>query len=90
MFKIGDKVRVREDLQPYKLYTMKGNSGGVAVAIGSMLNYRGKTVTIAQGSNLSYLIAEDDGCWIWVDGMFETLKTNRHAVEVIRKKKREV
>lgn len=64
---IGDKVKVRNDLQNEVYYSSHGNLCG---SVEDMCKLRGKTVTISQvcGNGL-YEIEEDD--FIWADTMFE-------------------
>lgn len=68
-FKVGDKVRVRKDLQrgvPYKMHDSKK----YYYAIHDMINFAGKVVTI-KAVNDSYRIVEM--CCNWTDEMFEGL-----------------
>lgn len=66
MYKIGDKVKIRTDLEIYKSY-----SNGYSF-IPEMDTYRGKIATITNISPNSYLIDLDNEAWAWVDDMFET------------------
>jgi len=73
MFKIGEKVKVKENLNTEdKYYTERKNF--VDVATHDMLKLRGQEVTIA-GEELSipgaYRIQEDGKVWLWVYDMFE-------------------
>jgi hypothetical protein len=62
-YKIGDKVRVREDLIHGREY------GGMTFY---MDGWKGKIVTISfVGSSDYYKIAEDEDEWSWTDEMFE-------------------
>ncbi len=65
-YKVGDKVRVREDLHVHKTY-------GRSNFVDGMDKYRGKTVTIfASWEDLKgYAIEEDGHAWIWADEMLE-------------------
>ncbi|MGN1340513.1 MAG: hypothetical protein ACI4WS_09490 [Oscillospiraceae bacterium] len=85
-YKIGDKVRVRKDLEARKIYGTNGFSK-------SMEKYRGKVVTIF-GFNpfctREYKIREDDGDWNWTDEMFEPVQNEeititRHGDKVVAK-----
>ena len=60
-FKVGDKVKVREDLEIDKTY-------GNYTFINSMSNFAGKIVTIKEIERDSYRIVEMDCCW--TDEMF--------------------
>lgn len=68
-FKVGDRVRVREDLTEHKTY----HSGGKEtweVALPSMVKMRGQIVTIKKVySDSTYLVEEDNH--FWADEMFE-------------------
>lgn len=65
-YKVGDKVRVREDLSWDEVY------GGVIVT-GTMRYYRGKVVEITSKNNVSYSIK---GCpYYFSDEMFEPVFT---------------
>ena len=75
-YKVGDKVRVREDLSIDKTYD------GCYVTP-SMTVFLGKTVTIhkvREGIN-RYEIEEDYGTWNWTDEMFESLESENPADE---------
>lgn len=62
MYKVGDIVRVREDLKPHEIY-------GEYCATEGMLRFAGRDVTIKSVENDSYRI-EEMGLY-WTDGMFE-------------------
>lgn len=66
-YKIGDRVRVRNDLQIGKRYPME--NGGSDTFIEEMAHFRGKVVTICDCGN-KYRIKEDEDGWYWTDGMF--------------------
>ena len=70
-FKVGDKVRVRNDLIQYERY-------GSNSFTGSMEKFKGETVTIAETnvgwSCNEYHIFEDNQYWNWTDEMFENIK----------------
>lgn len=67
-YKVGDKVRVREDLIEDKPYAMEGKSP-FWVPVGGMLNFAGKIVTISEVCKNSYHIKEYS-CE-WTDEMFD-------------------
>lgn len=75
-YKVGDKVRVREDLSIDKTYD------GCWVT-SSMTVFLGKTVTIRRvRENINrYEIEEDYGEWNWTDEMFESLESENPADE---------
>ncbi len=63
-YKVGDKVRVREDLKVGKCYSYYAYCG-------NMVNFKGKTVTITSVAYDFYRIEEDKQTSCWTDGMFE-------------------
>ena len=70
-FKVGDKVKVRNDLIEYEKY-------GSNSFVDSMKKFKGETVTIAE-INVGhfcneYRIFEDNKRWNWTDEMFETIE----------------
>ena len=75
-YKVGDKVRVREDLSTDKMYD------GCYVTP-SMILFLGKTVTIrkVRWSINRYEIKEDLGAWNLTDEMFESLESENPADE---------
>ena len=62
-YKIGDKVIVREDLEPYQRY--RGQS-----FVASMTPFKGKIVTIYDVIDGDYRIKEDNQNWRWTEEMF--------------------
>ena len=62
-YKVGDKVRVREDLIVDQWY---GNDKFCS----GMYSFEGQTVTIKIVKENKYLIEEDSGKWNWTDEMF--------------------
>ena len=75
-YKVGDKVRVREDLSMNKKYDdCYFNS--------SMTVFLGKTVTICKVRKdiNRYKIKEDDMIWVWTDSMFEPLESENSTGE---------
>ena len=72
-YKVGDKVRVRDDLICYELYKMHDSETYDSVNT-EMQEFKGKEVTIlADNSFGKYLIKEDNGEWHWTDEMFSGL-----------------
>lgn len=66
-FKIGDKVKVKNNLITYELY------GGQSF-VDDMEKYKSKIVTIRNVYTHFYEIEEDRGAWYWTDEMFENKK----------------
>ena len=72
-YKVGDKVRVRDDLICYEWYKMHDSETYDSVNT-EMQEFKGKEVTIlADNSFGKYLIKEDNGEWHWTDEMFSGL-----------------
>lgn len=66
----GDRVLVRGDLgEGRNSYAMLQDSSDRIRAIGSMLDFRGKIVTIEESYGYCLRVREDT--WCWVDEMFE-------------------
>lgn len=63
-FKVGDRVRIREDLKDDEEYY------GTSV-INAMLDYRGKIATIKSVQGVFYSIDLDEQTWAWTKEMFE-------------------
>lgn len=68
-YKVGDKVKVREDLSREKYY-----DGCYVNPV--MGEFAGRIVTISRALELTnrYEIKEDNMRWCWTDEMFETLE----------------
>ena len=67
-YKVGDKVRIREDL------VMGGNYGG-SVAVDDMTDMAGSVVTIERvGEVFGYYIEEDPDDYCWTDEMLEPVE----------------
>lgn len=65
-YKIGDKVKVREDIEAWGRY-------GHELVTPIMAEFAGKLVTISKIYNevKAYDINDDKGVWAWTDEMFE-------------------
>ena len=63
-YKVGDKVKVREDLEVDKRY-------GTEEFIEEMEEYKGKIVTIDTVNEDDYYIEEDKQSWSWTEEMLE-------------------
>lgn len=75
-YKVGDKVRIREDL------VMGGNYGG-SVAVDDMTDMGGSVVTIGRvGEEHGYYIEEDPDEYCWTDEMFEPVE-EMSAIEAL-------
>lgn len=75
-YKIGDKVRVRDDLRLEEVYKMDNGTDYDSVVF-EMLKLKGKEATILTYTDSNkYLISEDGGCWNWTDEMFSGLVTS--------------
>lgn len=76
-YKVGDKVRIREDL------VTDGNYGG-SVAEDDMIDMGGSVVTIERVGSIGYYIEEDPDGYCWTDEMFEPVEEGLTEEEVIR------
>lgn len=65
-YKVGDKVKIREDL-------IVGNDYGSDGFVEEMEQYKGKTATITGAFMGKYDIDIDDGDWSWTDEMLEDI-----------------
>lgn len=65
-YKVGDKVKIREDL----IVDVEYGSDSFAE---EMEQYKGKTATITDTYFGKYEIDLDDGDWCWTDEMFEDI-----------------
>lgn len=63
-YKVGDKVKIREDLIVDDVY-------GSDSFAEEMAQYKGKTATITDVHMDKYEIDIDDGSWYWTDEMLE-------------------
>lgn len=92
-YKVGDKVRVRKDLDAcHTQYAMHHDPLVKYIAIGSMLDLKGKDVTISKIDGDIYRIAGSG--FIWTDEMFEGLASECEEVSegkiIIYRKGKEV
>ena len=70
-YKVGDKVRIRDDLKEDEDYWMEDRSRHNCVN-DEMIKLRSQICTIKSiTSGGEYKLEEDPGDWFWVDGMFE-------------------
>lgn len=81
-YKVGDKVRVRDDLEIGKWYSMNNRTFSDYVN-SKMITFKGKEVTILADNCFGmYLIKEDNGEWHWTDEMFSGLATSLPKVVI--------
>lgn len=81
-YKVGDKVRVRDDLERGKWYSMNNRTFSDYVN-SKMITFKGKEVTILADNCFGmYLIKEDNGEWHWTDEMFSGLATSLPKVVI--------
>ena len=76
-YKVGDKVRVRADLQQGGKYSMEHGSTNSFVS--EMMPFRGKTVTIRAISCGEYII-EELKLYHWTDEMFEPVNNQKIVI----------
>ena len=69
-YKVGDKVKIREDLDTDKIYDSWDCSEDMAQC-------GGKIATIVRCCDDSYKIDVDDKLYNWTDGMFEEIKDEK-------------
>ena len=74
-YKVGDKVRIREDL-------VMGENYGGSIAVDDMTDMGGSVVTIERVGNLGYYIEEDPDGYCWTDKMFEPVE-EMSAIEAL-------
>ena len=65
-YKVGDKVKVKDNLEHRSGYCMVGGRHSNSV-VTEMLRLRGKIVTIEEAEDTGYRIHEDNGAWCWTD-----------------------
>lgn len=70
-FKIGDKVRIRKDLNQFHLYKMEFESTETTRVTADMYSIRGEIVTITDIIFDRYIIDKDYGRRCWADEMFD-------------------
>lgn len=68
-YKVGDKVKIREDLKNDEIY-----GSGYWDVTSDMVSYGGMIATIIKCEEDSYQIDVDNGFYSWVDEMFEEVK----------------
>lgn len=78
-YKVGDKVRVRRDLENDVSY-------GSQCTVEEMMDYKGNVVTISEVGQTCYQIEGDEEGWSWTDEMLEGLVEELTAEEAIRLK----
>lgn len=74
-YKVGDKVRIREDL-------VTGGSYGDSIAVDDMIDMGGSVVTIESVGSIGYYIEEDPDGYCWTDEMFEPVE-EMSAIEAL-------
>lgn len=79
-YKVGDRVRIREDL------VTGGNYGG-SVAEDDMIDMGGSVVTIERVGSIGYYIEEDPDGYCWTDEMFDPVEemSAEEAISLQRK-----
>ena len=85
-YKVGEQVRVRSDLNNDGTEYAMDDSDITNTVTDRMMNFMGKTVTIAYCKFGQYTIREDNGVWNWTDEMFDskaaTLSDERQNVDL--------
>lgn len=75
-YKVGDKVKVRENLEVDKRY-------GTEEFIEEMEEYKGKIVTIDTVNEDDYYIEEDKQSWLWTEEMLEDIEEEKSIGQII-------
>jgi len=70
-FKVGDKVRVRQEKALEREFGVKPNGTIKCDLVADMKRFCGQVVTIKEVHYTSYHIEEDNGKWAWTDAMLE-------------------
>ena len=79
-YKVGDKVRVRKDLEVGKSYYMEDDMS-YDMFVESMAKWRGKIVTIERCSDYEYRIEGDT--YSWTDEMFEPVSSDEEYEKIV-------
>ena len=77
-FKVGDKVRIRKDLEARKYYCM-ADKLQFAITTPSMVEYRGEIATICAITNQGFYVI-DVSPYHWTDEMFEPEAINSNDI----------
>lgn len=73
--KVGDKVRIREDLKLREYRS--SDSTYEAIVVHKMMEYKGKIATIKRIHYAGIGIDLDNGKWCWADTMFEEIEKEK-------------
>lgn len=84
-YKVGDKVRVREDLKVDEDYYMEGGETRDRFVV-DMAEFRGKVVTIKEHSGEGKYKIEGDDIYSWTDDMFSGLYSSKKEKRLNRKR----
>lgn len=82
-WKVGDRVRVRLDLDTEKSYSMEGVNNTVRPTFTMVKYFRGSEMTIADADPLGYYMEETGMDFVWTDGMLEEALPNV-GISIIR------
>jgi hypothetical protein len=86
-YEIGDKVRVREDLNSNDIYAMEDDTHYKETATDSMVKLHGQVVTICGVYKGGYCVYEDESKFNWTDEMFEPCMAKYHVNDIVRIRK---
>lgn len=81
-YKVGDKVKVRTNLEVRSGYTMEDGSHSNSVTP-TMSDYGGQVVTIESVSESGYRVREDRNRWMWTDQMLSPAESQYHVGDVV-------
>lgn len=75
--KVGDKVRIKNDLIEYKTY-------GKERVMPEMIKYKNKVAIINKVVNNDFIIDLDNGCWWWTEEMLDKLSKEENKVSTCK------
>lgn len=81
-FKVGDIVKVRNDLQPYKVYFMEDNKSSFKTFYETMQPYCGRETEVIKIDHGAYLLACDKGYHLWSDGMLREYTNPNYQIMI--------
>jgi hypothetical protein len=81
-YKVGDKVRVREDLEEGKTYYMEDGRHCNSF-IDNMPSLKGKIVTINRYTDRNTQYGIDGNGFAWTDGMFESVDSSNEKIVIV-------
>jgi len=77
-YKVGDRVRVRNDLVENESYSIDGNNSNINTVVKAMLEFKSKEVIIERITNLGQYYIKGNA-WGWTDEMLEELTDSNNS-----------